>query len=98
MSDEENFTSVFPSNCQPLLFPKNTASNFSCRLENPKVLNGQWEVAVKDLSFVMGTWNLELKRLRGGPLIQAILDHFQGFISGNVPHKMLMFSGELINS
>lgn len=48
---------------------------------------------MKDLSFAMGTWNLELKRLRGGPLIQAILDHFQGFISGNVPHKMLMFSG-----
>ena len=53
---------------------------------------------MKDLSFVMGTWNLELKRLRGGPLIQAILDHCQGFISGKVPHKMLMFSGRLINS
>merc|ERR1719411_1507413 len=48
---------------------------------------------MRDLSFTMGTWNLELKRLKGGPLVQAILDHFKGFITGERRYKFVMFSG-----
>lgn len=48
---------------------------------------------LQDLSFAVGTWTHELKRLRGGPLVQEILDHFKGFIDGKNYFKMLMFSG-----
>ena len=48
---------------------------------------------MRDLSFTMGTWNLELKRLKGGPLVQVILDHFKGFITGERSYKFVMFSG-----
>ena len=52
MSGEDNFVSIYPSNAQPDIFKNNTASSFSTRLRNSKTLNGPWEVAVKDLSFV----------------------------------------------
>ena len=48
---------------------------------------------MRDLSFAMMTWNHELKRLRGGPLVQAILDHFQAFIKKDEKFKLVMFSG-----
>lgn len=48
---------------------------------------------MRDLSFAMMTWNHELKRLRGGPLVQAILEHFQGFIKKDKKFKLVMFSG-----
>ena len=52
MTEQDNFTVVLHSNCQPEIFPKNTASSYSTQFENPQYLNGEWEVAVKDLSFV----------------------------------------------
>ena len=52
MGDEDNFVAVFPSNAQPHIFPNNTAAEFSTKFETSKQLNGEWEVAVKDLSFV----------------------------------------------
>ena len=52
MSQEEDFTLVIPSNCQPVIFTDNTASLFSTQLEHAKTLDGQWDVALKDLSLV----------------------------------------------
>ncbi len=46
-----------------------------------------------DLSFKLSTWTLEMKRLRAGPLIQSIVDFFEGFIAEQVTFKMLMYSG-----
>lgn len=48
---------------------------------------------LKDLSFKLSTWTPEMKRLRAGPLIQSLLDHFQGFIQSQHARKMLMYSG-----
>ena len=46
-----DFTLVFPSNAQPQTY-RNTASYFQTDLDNPIDLNGQWEVALQDLSYV----------------------------------------------
>ena len=46
-----------------------------------------------DLSFKLSTWTHPMKRLRGGPLVQSIIDHFQGFIDKKHRRKMLMYSG-----
>ena len=48
---------------------------------------------MKDLSFKLSTWTHEMKRLRSGPLVQSIIDHFQGFIDKQHSRKMLMYSG-----
>lgn len=48
---------------------------------------------LKDLSFKLNTWTPEMKRLRSGPLIQSILDHFRHFVEGKTSRKMLMYSG-----
>ena len=45
------FTLIFPSNAQPDTY-QNTASYFQTDLENPIDLNGRWEVALQDLSYV----------------------------------------------
>lgn len=46
-----------------------------------------------DLSFTLSTYTQEMKRLRGGPIIQSILDHFHNFIAEQHQLKMLMYSG-----
>ena len=48
---------------------------------------------MQDLSFKLSTYTKEMKRLRGGPIIQSILDHFHNFIAKNHERKMLMYSG-----
>jgi len=48
---------------------------------------------MKDLSFKLSTYTDEMKRLRGGPIIQNILDHFNDYIAGKHQRKMLMYSG-----
>ena len=48
---------------------------------------------MQDLSFLLSTYTEEMKRLRGGPIIQSILDHFHNFIAKNHERKMLMYSG-----
>lgn len=48
---------------------------------------------MKDLSFKLNTWTPAMKRLRGGPIVQSILDHFQGFIHEEHSRKVLMYSG-----
>ncbi len=48
---------------------------------------------LKDLTFKLNTWNGEMKRLRAGPMIQHILDHFNGFIKDEHSLKLLMLSG-----
>ena len=48
---------------------------------------------MQDLSFKLSTYTEEMKRLRGGPIIQSILDHFHNFIAKNHERKMLMYSG-----
>jgi len=49
--------------------------------------------AMKDLSFALSTYTQEMKRLRGGPIIQSILDHFHSFIAKKHKYKMLVYSG-----
>ena len=48
---------------------------------------------MQDLSFKLSTYTEEMKRLRGGPIIQSILDHFHNFIAKEHERKMLMYSG-----
>jgi hypothetical protein len=48
---------------------------------------------MRDISFKLSTYTPEMKRLRGGPLVQNILDHFTNFISQKNTYKMLMYSG-----
>ena len=48
---------------------------------------------MQDFSFTLSTYTEEMKRLRGGPIIQSIIDHFHTFIAKEHKLKMLMFSG-----
>ena len=48
----DEFVAVFPSNVQPHIFPNNTAGHYYTNFENPIALHGQWQVAVKDVSYV----------------------------------------------
>ena len=45
-SEAMNFYHVLLSNTSPNVFPKNNASSFSTLIENPYILNGNWEVAL----------------------------------------------------
>ena len=45
------FTLVFPSNAQPETY-HNSAAEFQTDLQNPIDLNGEWEVALQDISYV----------------------------------------------
>lgn len=44
-------------------------------------------------SFKLNTYTHDMKRLRSGPMIQSILDHFNGFIKKDHRRKLLMYSG-----
>jgi len=43
---------ILPSNSCPLIHPDNNASNFIVELQNPIYLDGSWEVAMMDFTFV----------------------------------------------
>ena len=45
-----SFYHVLPSNTSPDTFPKNNASLYSTPIENPYILNGQWEVALMSIT------------------------------------------------
>ena len=45
-----SFYHVLPSNTSPDTFPKNHASLYSTPIENPYILNGQWEVALMSMT------------------------------------------------
>ena len=47
-----HFTTMFPSNAQPDLYPNNRAGHYFTTFQNPIPLHGQWQVAVKDISYV----------------------------------------------
>ena len=73
---DDEFTAVFPSNCQPDIFPNNTASHYYTVLPNPRVLHGVgWSVAVTDISYVHN--------------IQTITD--ESLIVGEVDNPQLTF-------
>ena len=46
-----DFYHVLPSNTSPDYYPNNNASQYSTPLNNPYVLNGNWEVGVIDVTF-----------------------------------------------
>ena len=46
-----DFHHVLPSNTSPNYFPNNTASQYSTPVNNPYVLNGEWEVALIDATY-----------------------------------------------
>lgn len=51
---------------------------------------------LRDTSFKLSTWTHEMKRLRSGPLVQNLLDHFKGVADkrhGDAYYKLLMYSG-----
>jgi len=48
---------------------------------------------ITDLTFKLNTFTHEMKRLRTGPLLQSVLDHFNGFIRKTHHRKLLMYSG-----
>ena len=43
---------ILPSNSCPLIYPDNNASKFNVELQNPIYLDGSWEVAMLDFTFV----------------------------------------------
>ena len=51
-----NFYTILPSNSCPLIHPDNQASKFMVNLQNPISLNGDWEVALQDFTFVYNTF------------------------------------------
>ena len=69
------FTLIFPSNAQPEVY-QNTASYFQTDLENPIDLNGQWEVALQDLSYVNS-----IKTLSNESLLLGYANH-ENLMSG----------------
>ena len=48
---ENSFPLYLSSNACPLIYPKNTASNFRTRLNKPIQLTGKWEVGLKNISY-----------------------------------------------
>ena len=51
MLTPSEFTIHLPSNVQPNRFPNNTASAYSTQLDQPIHLDGEWEVALTELSY-----------------------------------------------
>lgn len=47
---------ILPSNSCPLIFPNNDASNFNVQFQNPVYLDGEWEVALIDFTFVYNSF------------------------------------------
>ena len=58
-----NFYTILPSNSCPLIHPENNASNFNIELENAINLDGQWEVALLDFTFVYSRFPLYSKSM-----------------------------------
>ena len=79
MDDEKDFLIVLPSNCQPNIFTQNTASSFSMQLEHPKSLDGQWEVALKDLCFVNTMQTLENEKINVSRVTTRTIDEHTWF-------------------
>lgn len=48
----DNFYMVLPSNSSATIYPDNTASNFKIDWETPIYLDGQWEIALYEISFI----------------------------------------------
>lgn len=48
----EVFTAIFPSNAQGHIFPGNTAGHYYTLFPQALSLSGQWEVGLKDISYV----------------------------------------------
>jgi lysosomal acid phosphatase len=51
---------------------------------------------LRDLSFTVDTFNHELKRLKGGPFVKEVVEHFDQFESNTLDppnRKMFMYSG-----
>jgi len=47
---------------------------------------------LRDLSFSVDTFTHEMKRLKGGPFIQEMVDHFDAVLKGSETPKMFMYS------
>ena len=45
------FSVILPSNSNPLIFPQNNSSQFSVEFTNPIVLNGNYEVALTEITY-----------------------------------------------
>ena len=52
----KDFYIILPSNSCPLIFPDNEASKFNVEFQNPIYLDGEWEVALMDFTFVYNTF------------------------------------------
>ena len=46
-----SFFHILPSNTSPNYFPQNNASNYSTPIENSYILNGDWEVALMNMTY-----------------------------------------------
>ena len=93
MTDENQFNAVFPSNCQPEIFKNNTAASFSTQFENPKTLDGSWEVSMKDLSFIN-----TIQTLKNEKLSVSKVDEIIPVDETSAEHKQILFETEdLIN-
>ena len=58
MNNVNNFYTILPSNSCPRIHPDNKASKFIVELDNPIYLNGNWEVALMDFTFLYNTFQI----------------------------------------
>ena len=68
-----SFTLIFPSNAQPDRY-LNTASLFQTDLEEPMSLEGEWELALQDMSY-----DNSMKTLMNESLLLGQTDEAQEF-------------------
>ena len=61
MENKNNFYTILPSNSCPLIHPENEASNFIVEFENSIRLEGDWEVALLDFTFLYSKFRLYSK-------------------------------------
>ena len=85
----EEFVAVFPSNVQPHIFPENSATHYYTNFENPVRLHGQWQVAVKDVSYVHNIQTIKdesiiLGEVRNPQLTFPYLEHANKLITYNM--------------
>ena len=55
---KNNFYMILPSNSCPLIHPNNKASHFVVEWENPINLQGRWEVALNEFTFIYTSFTI----------------------------------------
>ena len=73
MTDDDTFPTVLPSNCQPGIYENNTAASYSTYFHTPKELNDEFEVALKDLSFVNTIMTFKNEKISVSGMVEDVV-------------------------